>query len=179
MKLVVITGSHHKEGTTAHLAESFIKGAVESGNKIFRFDAAFEAIHPCLACDECKKGDKICIQKDALHKLYLPLIEADCVVFVTPIYYFGMSAQLKTVIDRFYAFNSSLREKEKRVILITASGDSEQWVIDPIIKQYEALSGYLKWRDSGRVIAAGFYTRSDIEKSDFPRKAYELGKSLL
>ena len=69
MKLVVITGSHHKEGTTAHLAESFIKGAVESGNKIFRFDAAFEAIHPCLACDECKKGDKICIcssLKDAL-----------------------------------------------------------------------------------------------------------------
>ena len=81
--------------------------------------------------------------------------------------------KLKAEIDRLDV------EKEKRVILITASGDSEQWVIDPIIKQYESLSGYLKWRDSGRVIAAGFYTRSDIEKSDFPRKAYELGKSLL
>lgn len=179
MKLVVITGSHHKDGTTALLAEQFIKGSIESGNDVFRFDAAFEEIHPCMACDACKKGEKVCIQKDAMHKLYPQLIAADYVVFVTPVYYFGMCSQLKTVIDRFYAVNSLLRKKTKKCILITASGDSEEWVLAPIIKHYEAISEYLNWSDAGRIIATGFYAKSDIENSNFPDKAYKLGRSLI
>ena len=53
MKITVITGSPHRKGTSALLADEFIRGAKESGHKVFRFDAAFETLHPCLGCGRC------------------------------------------------------------------------------------------------------------------------------
>ena len=53
MKLVVITGSPHRQGTSARLAEEFIKGAKEAGHTVYRFDAAQECVHPCIGCDVC------------------------------------------------------------------------------------------------------------------------------
>ena len=50
----MITGSAHKHGTTAALAERFEKGAAEAGHEVFRFDAAFKNVHPCIGCDKCQ-----------------------------------------------------------------------------------------------------------------------------
>jgi len=66
MKITVITSSHHKHGTSAHLADEFIRGACEAGHTVFRFDAAFEKVSPCLACDRCNLGSYPCAQKDAI-----------------------------------------------------------------------------------------------------------------
>lgn len=65
MKVTVITGSPHKKGTSALLADKFIEGAKESGHEVLRFDAAFEEVKPCLACDYCASHDGECIRKDA------------------------------------------------------------------------------------------------------------------
>ena len=51
MKIVVVTGSPHKQGTSALLADKFIEGAQAAGHEVFRFNAAFEDIHPCQGCD--------------------------------------------------------------------------------------------------------------------------------
>ena len=48
MYIVMITGSPHKNGTSALLADEFIKGAEESGHSVFRFNTAFECVHPCI-----------------------------------------------------------------------------------------------------------------------------------
>jgi len=53
MKIVVLTGSPHKDGTSAFMAENFMKGTVEAGHEVFRFDTAFKKIHPCIGCDNC------------------------------------------------------------------------------------------------------------------------------
>ena len=53
MKIVVVTGSPHKAGTSALLADKFIEGAESKGHEVFRFNAAFEDIHPCRGCDAC------------------------------------------------------------------------------------------------------------------------------
>ena len=53
MHIVVITGSPHKQGTSFLLAQKFIRGATEAGHTVFRFDAAFEKVHPCIGCDAC------------------------------------------------------------------------------------------------------------------------------
>ena len=53
MHIVVLTGSPHKNGATALLADNFIDGATRAGNTVFRFDAAFECVHPCIGCDTC------------------------------------------------------------------------------------------------------------------------------
>jgi multimeric flavodoxin WrbA len=101
MKILVFTGSPHKQGTTALLADEFIRGAQENGNEISRFDAALEDIHPCIGCLKCEYGKNPCVFDDAIKKLEPLLLESDIIVFVTPIYYYGFSAQIKTAIDRF------------------------------------------------------------------------------
>lgn len=53
MKIVMITGSAHKTGTTAVMAEEFMKGATEAGHEVYRFDSAFKNVHPCIACEHC------------------------------------------------------------------------------------------------------------------------------
>lgn len=55
MKIVIITGSAHRHGTTAALADKFQQGALDAGHEIHRFDAAFQEVHPCIGCDKCRR----------------------------------------------------------------------------------------------------------------------------
>jgi|WetSurMetagenome_2_1015567.scaffolds.fasta_scaffold50475_3 NAD(P)H-dependent FMN reductase len=173
MKITVITGSPHKAGTSALLADKFIEGAQKAGHHVFRFNAAFEEVHPCTGCDVCGMNGP-CIFKDSMEKLNLELLAADLVAFVTPLYYWGMSAQLKTVVDRFYSNNSSLHVKKKAVLMATA-WDSADWTMSALTAHYKTLLRYMGWEDAGMVLAIGCGARSDIERSDFPKQAYQLG----
>ncbi len=100
MNILVIESSPHKKGSSNLLAEHFIEGAEEAGHQITVFDAAHASLHPCLGCDACGMSGPCC-QKDDMSGLREQILQADMLVFVTPLYYFGMSTQLKTVIDRF------------------------------------------------------------------------------
>ena len=113
-----------------------------------------------------------------MEKLNPLLLEADCVVFVTPLYYFGMSAQLKLVIDRFFANNTQLRSQKKLAVLLAACGDKEEWAMDALVSHYQTILHYLHWVDAGSVLGYGMYVREDIENSNYPLLAKELGKSL-
>ena len=95
MKITVITGSPHKNGTSARLAEEFIKGAESAGHKVFRFDGAFKNVHPCIACEKCHKTNSGCAFKDDMQELDPHLLESDGIVFVSPIYYYDVTAQIK------------------------------------------------------------------------------------
>lgn len=177
MKATVITGSPHKKGTSALLADEFIRGAQEAGWDTFRFDAAFEKVSPCLGCDRCGIGSAPCVQKDAMQKLTPELLASQAVALVTPLYYFGFSAQVKTVIDRFYANNYKLTGG-KKVFLLATAYDSNDWTMSALTAHYETLTRYMRWQDSGRVLAVGCGARPDIERSQFPQEAYQLGLSL-
>ena len=63
MKILVLTGSPHRHGSTDLLANEFIRGAEEAGHEVTRFDAAFSTIRPCLGCDGCRESG-VCVQKD-------------------------------------------------------------------------------------------------------------------
>ena len=177
MQVTVITSSPRKKGTTSLLADEFIRGAVEAGHVVFRFDAAFEKVSPCHACDSCRTGSPQCVQHDSMEKLNPSLIASDCIVFVTPLYYFGMSAQLKTVIDRFYANNSRL-QSHKQAVLLAAAADSEAWTVDALQSHYKTILKYLGWQDAGILLGMGCASRNDIEKTDYPNQAYLMGKTL-
>ena len=113
MNILIINGSPHTKGTTALLRDKFQKGAASAGHNITTFHACKEELHPCIGCDYCRTTENGCIYKDGMETLNPLLKNADCVVFVTPLYYFGMSSQMKMVIDRFYANNAALRSLEK------------------------------------------------------------------
>ena len=84
------------------LAEQFAKGAKEAGHNVEILDAAHMDMHPCIGCDHCGMNGE-CVHKDDNRIIRDALLESDMVVFVTPIYYFGMSAQLNMVIVRCYS----------------------------------------------------------------------------
>lgn len=178
MNILILNGSPHTNGTTAVLRKAFEERAVANGHEVTTFHAAKEDLHACLGCDHCRTTDKGCVYKDSMEKLNPLLLEAECVVFVTPLYYFGMSAQIKMVIDRFYANNSTFRELNKKAILIAACGDADDWTLDALDAHYHVLCNYLHWENIGELNAIGMYTPADLEKSDYVQKAKELADSL-
>ena len=129
MNIVMISGSPHRHGTTARLADSFIAGAREAGHSVKRFDVAFMDIHPCMGCNVCKTEKARCVFPDDMTEVGEALMDSDCVVFVTPIYYNGFTAQMKTVIDRFFAVEPSIRKNQKTEVFgcpISSNGYAPQ-----------------------------------------------------
>ena len=176
MKILVLTGSPRKGGNSATLADHFIKGAKEAGHSIERFDAAFKKVHPCIACNSCGM-DGTCVFKDDFEFVRRHIIDADCVVFATPMYYFGISAQLKAVIDRFYAINDSIHVPKKAVLLMTYANTAASEAV-PIKSHYEVLLKYLGWTDAGQVIAPGVWPVGAIARTKYPEQAYQLGRRI-
>ena len=157
MKITVITGSPRKNGNSNILADNFIKGAQENNHQIVRIDVGTKQIHPCIACDHCSNNNGKCIYKD------------DC--------YFGISAQLKTVIDRFYAINEELHKPKKAALLMTYA-DTVEKEAEPTTLHFEAILNYLGWENIGEVIAPGVWEAGSISNTHYPQQAYDLGKSL-
>ena len=176
MKILVITGSPRKNGNSNTLADSFIKGAQEAGHSVVRFDSAFKNVHPCIACNKCGMNGE-CVFKDDFEFIRDNIVDADAVVFATPMYYFGISAQIKAVIDRFYAINGQINVPKKTVLIMTYA-DTSAKEAQPIISHYETLLNYLGWSDAGRVIASGVWTEGSVNQTQYPKQAYELGKNI-
>ena len=178
MKIVVINSSPHSEtqSTSRYLAQKFIEGARSAGHEIFTFDAANEETNPCRGCDHCGM-DGPCVFNDAISKSLMPkMLEADLLVLVTPLYYFGMSAQLKTIVDRFYSRTERLHRK-KSVLLATAWNTAD-WTMTALKTHYETLVRYMEWENIGEVLAVGCGYRSAVESSKFANDAYNLGKNI-
>ena len=176
MKIAVITGSPHKAGTSALLADKFIEGAEAKGHEVFRFNAAFKNIRACTGCNACEM-DGPCIFKDDIERELMPqLLAADLIMLVTPLYYYDMSAQLKTVIDRMHG---RLRRFDgKKSILMATAWNSSGWTFDALVDHYQSLAEFMHWQDMGMVLGYGCGTRRMIEATDFPEQAKRLGMSI-
>lgn len=177
LKILVIESSPHRNGSSNMLAMQFVKGAQEAGHSVSFFDAGHGDLHPCNGCDACAK-DGNCIQKDGMAGLRDRLLRTDLVVFVTPLYYFGMSAQLKMVIDRCYSFNSALQERHLQSVLIAAAWNSDDWTMEALQVHYRTLCRYLNFTDCGTILATGCDNPDQTRASLFMQQAFELGKKL-
>ncbi len=105
------------------------------------------------------------------------IISADCVVFASPIYYFGLCSQLKMVIDRFYAYDEKLHKKKKAVFL-SAMADTNDETSESAEMQYHSIVNYFGWENCGVIIAKGCATIDDFYKADMIPEIYSLGLSI-
>ena len=176
MKILVITGSPRKNGNSNILADSFIKGAEEAGHSIVRFDSAFKNVHPCVACNKCGMNGQ-CVFKDDFESVRNNIVDSDAVIFVSPMYYFGISAQIKAVIDRFYAINGQIHTPKKSALILTYA-DTSAKEAESIINHYETLLRYLNWSDSGKIIASGVWMEGSVNNTQYVKQAYELGRNI-
>ena len=178
MKITVITGSARKNGTSNYMADEFIRGAEDSGHEVFRFDSARADVKNCLGCNVCGMGTKPCIHKDDFVELKEHLLNSDVIVFVTPMYYFGMSSTLKKVIDRFYSIDPQLKEKTNKGILISVQHAPVDAVKEPINAHYQAIISWLNMENAGIINAIGIESVEHLKQTPHPKQAYELGKKL-
>ena len=98
-KILVISSSLRRNSNSDALAEAFAKGAAEAGNEVETITLKGKELHFCTGCLACQKTQRCVIADDApaiVDKMYA----ADVIAFATPIYYYEMSGQLKTLLDR-------------------------------------------------------------------------------
>ena len=177
MKVLVLLGSPHKRGSSRMLADHFIKGVKENGHTVDVIDIAHSTVHPCLGCDYCgMDGD--CVQKDDMYHIKEMIMNHDLLVFVTPLYYFGMSAQLKLMIDRFYSFNGALMNAHKKSVLLSVAYEQSNEAMSDLYRHYLTICRYLHFKNLGSVLGLGCGTVSMTQNSIYPQKAYELGLSI-
>ncbi len=182
MKITVITGSARKNGGSARLADEFINGASENGHEVYRFNSHFKDVHFCIGCNHCNMGmdnpSVPCVFKDDFAELRENLLSSDIVVFATPLYYFGFSAQIKRVIDRFYSINTQLTNKKMKAVLLSSQHDTGEYTVKSLQKHYSAILEWLNMDNIGTVNATGISNGSDLDNTDYLKQAYNLGKSI-
>jgi multimeric flavodoxin WrbA len=123
MNILAVSCSPRKNGTTVEVLTEVLKGAEEEGSNVELFSVAGKTLNGCISCYVCKeKGE--CVLPDDMQELYAKMSKADGIVFGTPIYYYGMTAQAKTIIDRSFSLNTpvnSLKNKVGGVVTVAGS----------------------------------------------------------
>lgn len=179
--ILVITGSPRKNGNSDLMADAFIKGAQSKGHQVVKFSAATKTISGCRACDTCWSKDHACTFRDGFTELEPFLEEADAIAFASPLYWFGMSSQIKAAIDRMYAYDMENRKtslKIKEGILLVCGACEGMEIFDGVIASFKGILNYMKWQEGGILTVPEVSDKGDILKTDALEKAEQLGKSL-
>ena len=178
MKIVVLEGSPNKHGSSIICWQMNLSAARRRpAHTVQVIDAAHSDIHPCTGCIHCGYEAPVS-RRDDVEKFRREILEADMMVFVTPLYYYGMSAQLKTLIDRFCAFNGSIQSKTHEIRHARAAWNSDGWTFEALEAHYQTLVRYLNLRDMGAVWGKGCGSPSMTKRSRCLKLAYELGRGL-
>ena len=177
MRILVLQGSPNTDGSTAMLASAFARGARGAGHAVEIVDVATLDMEPCTGCVACGFGGP-CAQFDDFDELREKILGSDMLVFATPLYYYGMTAQLKAVIDRFCSANPSITGKRLKSALLAVAWNTDDWTFDALEAHYDTLVRYLSMRDCGRVLGYGCGTPGMTARSRYPEQARALGASL-
>lgn len=166
-KIVVITGSPRKNGNSFAMTEAFIKAAEAKGHTVIRFDAAMKKLGGCHACETCFKTGKACTFDDDFNTIAPAILEADAVVFTTPVYWYSIPAQIKCVIDRVFSFVVGGKDiSGKECALIACCEEDDMSVMDGVRIPIERSAALIKWHMVGEVLVPGVLNVGDIEKTD-------------
>ena len=177
MKIVILMGSPNINGSTRILVDSFAQGAESAGHTCEVIDVCHANVHPCIGCVRCGYEGP-CVQKDDVETVRGKLLRSDMVVFATPLYYYGMTAQLKVIVDRFCAYNSSLGSRHLKSALLTVAWNADDWTFEALTSHYKTLVRYINFEDQGMVLGYGCGTPDMTKRSRYPEQAYQLGRGL-
>jgi len=179
-KIVIFNGSPRPNGNTSALIRAFSLGAEEAGNTVTTFLLDSMNIKGCKGCfGGGKSPDTLCMQKDDMEKIYPVYKEADIVVLASPLYYYTVSGQLKTAIDRLFAVveaDPDFRNPPKDCILLMPA--EEQDAFGEALHYYNGLLKHIGWNNIGTVLAGGVNKVGDIEGKPVLDEARRLGAAL-
>ena len=164
-QVLIISSSPRKGGNSDTLCDQFLKGAAEAGNRVEKIRLADLKIDYCSACYACKTTGR-CVKRD------------DVIVLATPVYFYTMCAQMKTMIDRTLggAQTSGLENKEFYLIATAADGKAAmERTVDGLRGYLECLPGA---KEMGVVYGAGVWKIGDVQKNAAFDEAYQMGQNV-
>ena len=177
MNILILSGSPRKGGNTDLLVEAFVKGASQK-HHVEIMPVRDYKVNPCMGCNACfKSKDNTCVQKDDMAIIYEKMAHADMLVIASPVYFYGLSAQLKAVIDRCHnPIRDTFPVKKMAILLVGAATLPE--LFDSILAQYQLCLNFFKLEDAGRVLVRGVKDKGDIKNTYALNEAFELGQQL-
>lgn len=176
-KVLVVSTSLHVNSNSDALAEAFLQGAQAAGNEAEKVSLRGKTLKFCIGCLTCQRTGRCVLQDDAA-AIVQKMHDADAIAFATPIYYYEMSGQLKTLLDRANPlYDSDYRFRE--IYLLTCAADDDEGV------DSRAVAGLEGWIDcfenarlAGTVFAGGVNAPGEIKGHPALQTAYELGPSI-
>lgn len=178
--IVILNGSPRRNGNTSALVRAFTEGAESAGHAVTEFFLDSMEIHGCKGCfgghssRECP-----CVQADDMNRIYPAVKNCDVIVLATPLYYWNMSGQLRTAVDRLFALEEGdgnlLRGHDRACALLMAAEGHD---FEDVLSYFDHLMKLLRWTNLGHVLAGGNGDAGDIIGKPEIQKAWELGKSI-
>ncbi len=182
-RVLVFMGSPRARGNSTILAEQAAEGARKAGAAVEVFRLAKMNIGPCLACDGCrKKGAKDCVRKDDMKPLYDKIRAADALIIAGPVYWFSISAQVKLLLDRLYAFGAEKYRplKGKRIGIILTYGDTDPFTSGAVnaLRSFQDAAAYVGAKIEGLVYGSGDKAGDVKANAELLKDAAGLGRIL-
>jgi multimeric flavodoxin WrbA len=176
-KVLVLSASPRRGGNSDLLCDQFILGAKESGNQVEKILLRDKEINYCLACDACQGNGGNCVQKDDMTEVLDKIIDADVIVMATPVYFYTMSGQMKTLIDRTYSRYLAISNKEMYFIMTAA--DSRMQAMERTLEGFRGFTSCLEGaKEKGIIYGTGAWNLGDIIGLPAMKQAYEMGKAI-
>jgi multimeric flavodoxin WrbA len=176
-KVLVLSSSPRKNGNSEILCEQFMNGAIEAGHYVEKIFLSDKKINYCIACESCSRNNGVCIHKDDMAQILEKMIHFDVIVMATPVYFYTMDAQMKTLIDRTVARYTEIENKDFYFIA-TASVNSKQ----KLESTFDGFRGFIEClpnaNEKGTVYGTGAWKKGEIRESKAMKEAYEMGKEI-
>ena len=176
-KVLIISSSPRKGGNSDLLCDGFEKGALEAGNEVEKIFLKDKTVHPCTGCSVCSLHKKPCPQKDDAAGIIGKMLTADVIVMATPVYFYTMSAQMKTLIDRCCGLYTEMSNKEFYFIVTAAEEDTR--LLERTVDTFQGFLDCLKKPlVRGVVLGTGVWHVGEIKDKPAMYEAYEMGKQV-
>lgn len=176
-RVLVLSGSPRRGGNSDLLCDQFISGAQKSGHnaeKIFLKDAN---INYCNGCGVCINGEKSCPLKDDMAEILDKMIAADVIVMATPVYFYTMDAQMKTLIDRTCSRYTEISNKE--FYFIVAAADNSKKAMTRTLEGFRGFTSCLSGaKEKGIIYGTGAWNIGDIKGKPAMKEAFEMGRTI-
>lgn len=175
-KVLILSGSPRKGGNSDLLCDEFAKGAESAGHKVEKIWVAEKNIGYCRACYACKNTGK-CVIQDDMAEILQKIIDADVLVLASPVYFYSIDAQLKTVIDR--TVSRWLEVKNKEFYYIVTAADEEKTSAETTLACFRGYVDCVEGaKEMGVIYGMGTYEKGEIVSHPAMKDAYEIGEKV-
>ena len=175
--VLVLSTSPRKGGNSGALADALGRGAQEAGNQVEKITLYDKTIGFCKGCLSCQNTQR-CIIRDDADAITQKMLTADVIAFATPIYYYGMCGQMKTLLDRanpLFAAAYQFRD----IYLLAAAAEADEHTVDGAVTGLQGwIDCFEKARLAGTVFAGGVTAVGEIQGHPALQRAYETGKTV-